>query len=70
MPRHPQVGDLVAWGRESYRIRGLILAPVPTVTVARLGAREALRLPPETWATRRWDDGLRLWHLPDPLAAA
>jgi hypothetical protein len=68
--RRPQPGDLVRWGAHNWRIRGLIVAPAPSVTLGIIGRRDSLRVDPQLWAKAVWRETPGRWVLPDERPGA
>ena len=62
--RNAQPGELVSWRGASWRIRSLIVAPAPSVVVARLNTRAPIRVAPEEWAKAEWDEARSCWRMP------
>lgn len=63
--RYPQAGDVVRWGTHNWRIRGLVVAPRPTVVLGILGRRDSLRVDPDLWALASWQEPPGRWRLPE-----
>jgi hypothetical protein len=63
--RRPQSGDPVRWGAVHWRIRGLIVAPAPSVVLGIIGRRDSLRVDPDLWSRATWSEVGKCWRLPD-----